>query len=112
MGNAIKKAIEGGYDISWDRLVYEEITDRNNHYLLDPLFWQCLGKQQGWVVSELGEDICFMCGVAKYDRLPDCEYGSKHRYYKRDKWKTEWHNFISHIAVGGSIDDYFNKLLK
>lgn len=54
MENVIKKAIEGGYkpvfagsvveDIQWN-LVHEEWY---KDFILDPLFWQALGKACGW----------------------------------------------------------------
>lgn len=76
MKNAILKAIEGGMS----RTIYF----RHGEYieelaLLHPIFWQSLGKQQGWV-----------------DRT----------------WNTRWHQFIDHIAEGGTADGFFAALIK
>lgn len=60
-------------------LSYEEI-------LLDPLFWQSLGKSMGW---EKG-----------IDTYP----------YKNSAWKEKWHSLIDHLASGGSIEDFFNEI--
>lgn len=115
MEQAIKKAIEGGYN-AWNSpnvVVYEE---SDTHYsenwvsigsfdvhrmelLLDPLFWQALGKQQGWWerVGKFGINLDMM--VTTED---NSQYG----------WLHYWHRFIDHIAEGGDIDEFFNKLIK
>ena len=51
--DAIKQAIEGGYDISKQFRFnlprnYENSEVLRNDVLLDPLFWQALGKGRGW----------------------------------------------------------------
>lgn len=137
MEQAIKKAIEGGYQYTggsfiknpvktyiecgfiiqkgqptsdgWDggtarhkisNIVFETL-------LLDPLFWQALGKQQGWNFH------CEVCGWEK-------EKNDNHWYCKQCErmetfnigWLHHWHSFIDHIANGGDIDDFFNNLLK
>lgn len=62
MENIIKRAIEGGFKIDlemWERFP----STLNSLALIDPLFWQALGKACGWIQDEL---------------------------YKGDIWKGEW----------------------
>ena len=104
MENAIKKAIAGGYKQGFNyRLDLPIIwftkkgrTDMLacNDLFFDHLFWQALGKQQGW------EDIEQKC--------ENCEYEDG---CVRQGWNHYWHAFIDHIAVGGSIDEFFDNLL-
>ena len=97
METAILKAKEGGYSI-WGGPVKEEEYDT---LLLDPLFWQCLGKQQGWLeVGELWYDI------------HDKEQCENPQYDHSRTWLGKWHSFIDHIADGGTPDEFFNNLLK
>lgn len=55
--------------------------------LLDPLFWQCLGKSLGW--------------------------DNKDEFILNDenRWIYRWHSLIDHIADGGDIDTFFKELL-
>lgn len=62
--------------------------------LLDPLFWQALGKQQGW-------DFTRRTGTV-LDKLPE----------RRHEWERHWHGLITHLSNGGDIDTFFNNLLK
>ena len=102
MENAIKKAIEGGYRSSefpnyrsrTAILSYRDY-EKGGAYsieqmkwsdiLLDPLFWQALGNNQGWGFYE--EKI------------------------EEDEWRDKWHNFIDHLAEGKSINSFFENLL-
>jgi hypothetical protein len=103
---AIKLAVEGGYEpfrtVKMDELVCE-LTGENYHcnfkpkngatvrglcsaninrILLDPLFWQALGKNLGWHPS----------GV-----IPS--------------WTSEWHHFVDHLAEGKDPNSFFLELL-
>ena len=113
---AIGKAIEGGYmpfkrgrlvfnkkTESWwhqwgdinedgDKVTFENPTAWHslqyfNKLLLDPSFWQSLGKAIGWGENQYspGEGLV-------------------------DGWLYYWHNFIDHLADGGTIESYFEKL--
>lgn len=44
MKNAIQKAAEGGYKVNSK---YIEMEEAKSYILLDPLFWQALGKAEG-----------------------------------------------------------------
>lgn len=106
MEHAIRKSIEGGYEIkSYNGLGFG-IDGRVNHIkgglnssgeiLLDPEFWKCLGKQQGWE-----KWVCPKCFL----EVGQCDEN------RIEKWHLYWVCFIDHLAEGKSIDDFFNNLL-
>ncbi len=100
METAIKKAIEGGWrnDFKPDFIVsMETFICRQDKYkvLLDPKFWQALGKAEGWKRSR--EVWCY--GSTKFQQC-------------KERWQNEMHTFTQHIANGGTIDEFFNNLLK
>lgn len=87
---AIKRAIEGGYDLG---RVNREFAS-NNFYFCDPLFWQALGKNEWWDGSQfrwLGDK-----------GWPDVQ---------RPTYKEVWHSFIDHLIAGGTPEDFFKELL-
>lgn len=56
MDNLYEKAKEGGYD--FERISHlASVGDRDRALVLDPTFFQALGKACGWA-----ERICFDCG--------------------------------------------------
>jgi len=104
MENAIKKAIEGWYS-PVDRATKRPISvlqlrKQWRVAVLDPLFWKALGKAEEW--SEYA--VCRKHGKSDCYRV-NCFEG-----YAAE-WLYHQHNFIDHIASGGSIDDFFNELL-
>lgn len=114
MKEAIKKAIEGGYaehlKKEYDALScnhtkpFEKCLDiSDERMVLDPLFWQCLGKAEGWDEMFIAKKPVFQNeSIAKY-------FDSDSKQVK--KWKVIWHHFIDWIANGKSIDEFFNQLL-
>ena len=91
---AIQKAVEGGYvpkDMGMgtdeDKQRYLLVHGLRAEDLLDPLFWQALGKNLGWADAE------------KYD-----EYQKHWAYYQ--------HRLIDAIQQGRSIDEFFGEILK
>lgn len=80
---AIKKAVEGGYEKAamnelQNRPALYDLNERLHQHLLDPLFWQAAGKSLGW-------------------------YAGEHTQKAQD--------MIYHIfADGGSIESYFETL--
>jgi len=130
MQNAIKKAIENGYEeqdgyksvsckIHKDSTYTISYSDKStchccysilsnqNKMLLDPLFWQALGKQQGW---DGKKKYCILSGEETDSRYcSSCYDCPAHKYNFPEYY---WHNFIDHIAVGGSIDDFFNQIIR
>lgn len=105
MEKAIKIAIENGWNKldTWhdnpktevfcaDGLCGTRLGAHEDHKLpeeivLDPLFWQSLGKGLGW--KPLGAD------------------GDGN-----DNWLYYWHRFIDHLASGKDIDSFFTNLMK
>lgn len=83
------------------------ITDENgvptklNVYqiLMDPQFWQCLGKAIG-----LDNNTCFACGsqLTPSKHCPCCGE------YRLSLYR--WHRMIDHLAQGGTIESYFEQL--
>ena len=93
--NIINYAIEGGYgndnayvQIDGGLAVCFPGTDRIDYFvskefvLLDPLFWQSLGKALG------------------YERFTG----------QKDRWKREWHRFIDALSEGTS-DKFWQDLV-
>ncbi len=88
MKDAITKAIEGGYEprgleVIQCTTLHDEYYD---HYFLDPLFWQALGKAMGWEKRNSS------------DLFPE--------------WHLQWRNFIDHLASGKDVESFFKELLK
>lgn len=130
MENAIKKSIEGGWKFTNGESILEidvggvfigekvfiKFFDKETEQfsfalsdiLLDHLFWQALGKQQGW-----GKIVCANCNTDGWTKENECRMCSKGGIgIKTEDYKYHWHNFIDHIAQGGNIDEFFNNLLK
>lgn len=101
MKNAIQKAINLAIDAG-----YNPIEDSANQQkiLLDPLFWQCLGKAEGWK-----QWLC-SCGHY-YDKsgviiCPNCK-----KIDAKYSWLQNWHTLIDHLADGGDAETFFTNLL-
>lgn len=88
--SGIKLAIGGGYDFEKDR-----------SRLLDPLFWQALGKSLGW--DEYRND----------DETHDCDAlgCSSTDHVLEGRWKKEMHSFIDHLISGKTPESFFENLL-
>ena len=87
---AFELAQENGYELhsKWRSLEYYEFK-----VLLDPQFFQALGKAMGWKGTTY-----FQMGSKCRNEMPD--------------WIAYWHRFIDKIADGGTPDDFFEDLLK
>ncbi len=110
----MEEAIKLATDEGWRHLpTLMLVNDTPHSYALecvftDPLFWQALGKALGW---ELDGEYCKSgCGCVRGDgNLHDgalCSW--EHR---ESEWKINWHNFIDHLAEGGTPDSFFKALL-
>ena len=114
MEKALKKAIEGGWELPVEVNLGERSTCsickkqlchcRINRELpgrfletpelfwqeiiCDPLFWQALGKAGGW-----GKTI------------------SAYENNKTVDWQYHWHSFIDHLIAGKDINSFFDNLL-
>lgn len=111
--DAITKAIEGGYKNeeaeSWSEGNYVDTC--YEVWLLDPLFWQALGKSLVW------EEKDFRCvNEATFSKHKTCELcldrKSRLSWRKRNGkgWLYYWHGLVDHLAEGGTIESYFEKL--
>lgn len=123
MEEAIKKAIEAGYKAPFGK------PYKTNHYrtkpeglnltaisqdlnihavLLDPAFWQALGKAMGWLTEghqwSTGGQRCDCCGAWDDDMTPPGAYDYC--------WKYHWHLFIDYLSEGKDPETFFNQLLQ
>lgn len=122
MNEAIKLAIEkGGYEpkmevkpifyflpigesgaVDPNEIYATEDAIHTNSFLLDPLFWQALGRACGW---EKKVCDCLGSGITCYS----CEkWGTQ---VVGMDWKEYWHRFIDWIAEGKNTDDFFTNLI-
>lgn len=105
MEKVLIKSVEGGYTIKdiilkdGEMFAFAKLhpEDVYNKALLDPKFWQCLGKALGWFYPD-GRS------VAKY-------INNDPKRTQKDMWIWHWHQFIDHLANGGIPDEFFEKLL-
>lgn len=106
MEQAIQKAIEGGWRSEWkiNRDVFNEYGQciairqdaelSKSDILLDPLFWQTLGKSLGW------------------ENPPKEGYISYGKATGEDYWKYQMHRFIDHLIANKPPELFFEKLIK
>ena len=84
-------AVEGGYELKRsDRTSLNEqmayLSINPDQVLLDPLFWQALGKSMGWYVN-------MRCNI-------------KHtKGYKGTCTMSVWHHFIDSLAEGKTVEE-------
>lgn len=134
MEKAIKKAIEGGYSRSG---VIKNFTPQNREFaersllqdykicLLDPLFWQALGKAEGWkdwffsyYRANTGREEFNgrWIAVDSFGEIPKELQTVKGMWRQHPQespdWKYHWHSFIDYLAEGKDAESFFNELLK
>ena len=88
---AIKKAIEGGYNQevqNWETTPNKQLWMKL--FLLDPAFWQCLGKAMRWA--------------------SDLDLGRHGKKPSLIGYLMYWHQLIDHLAAGKDINSFFEKL--
>lgn len=103
--------------------------------LLDPLFWQALGKGMRWnrdekAIEQLERDIKFE--NVYYENAKAYPTETEQFYQALDRtrekiqtmysrleahkgnliWKDHWNRFIEYLASGKSAEEFFNQLLK
>ena len=117
MQEIIKKAIEGGYFIpgmvTYDTFVkLELIYGLKPEYccVLDPLFWQSLGKACGWMGYQ-----CVNCGYKHFSTFgfsECCQFWSSAK--TRDRWQYEALKFHEINLTEGwdKAVDWLNDLIK
>jgi hypothetical protein len=91
--------------------------------LLDPLFWQCLGKALGWggervLIDEKGhpkewmfDEHCDKCGEIIVDQEEGCPDRCESDNAPIPSWLYHWHRFIDHLAEGKNAEEFFSNLL-
>lgn len=93
----IKKAIEGGYEPDdYDLRALANLEKDSASmpesvtamFVLDPQFWQSLGKSMGW--------------EQKGNYILDSKI--------KGSWIVYWHDFINNLAAGKSIESFFKDL--
>lgn len=105
---AIKMAVEGGYDAGL------HITSSTPHefkeweILSDPKFWQALGKKLGWATTKEKNDYKpHRIGLHSDDNTQgDCYCNQPKDYI------SYWHCFIDHLAAEKPAEEFFRELLK
>lgn len=73
--------------------------------LLDPAFWQALGKARGW--GSFYDDEGMPRVYSTQGWYPITKTGSGH---DEQMWEAHWHRFIDHLASGGTVEDFFKNL--
>jgi hypothetical protein len=121
---AIQKAIEGWWN-SEECAPPVGSRDRFNieRMLLDPSFWQSLGKSMGWE-----KKTCKFCGCTESKGYIDHDTGEHDAECKGcganwmdanefpekgnviDTWLHRWHRLIEHLAEGSTIESYFEEI--
>lgn len=104
---AIRDALDGGWDTvdySTAQLSPIEITNERRvqllaeepyEYLLQPSFWQAVGRTRGW--KDWSKGYCSCCRLSEV----------KH---KAPEWLYNMHRFIDHLADGDSIEEALGKI--
>lgn len=87
----IPKPIDGSFAIEYnEKGQTEKYVVSKSEILLDPLFWQCLGKAMGWGDLTVSRDD----------------------WTTQPKWLYEWKNLVEHLAKNKDTESFFNELLK
>lgn len=100
---ALERAIRDAHSAGWrndldatnwransKQLLIDEGSIPLSAILLDPAFWQALGRARGWLFEAHGTSTV--------------------RQYGTDTWKMEWHRLIDDLAAGKSIESFFEQL--
>lgn len=74
--------------------------------LLDPLFFQALGKAEGWGYEE-GKYQKYEKGI-----LQTIDENNGKKSFSYEGWLKQMHLFIDHLAEEKEIDLFFKELLK
>lgn len=73
-----------------------------SNILLDPLFWQALGKARGW-----SSDKNLIVTLESYDTGPT---HLLHSSMEAGYWRFYWLRFIEHLADGKDAESFFASL--
>ncbi len=96
MNEAIKLAIEkGGYNnLTVSQMEHAKAGNlREEFYVLDPLFWQALGKALGWEEQSFG-------------------YETSYGYWEgKPEWNYFAHMYFDLLLTGGDTEKFWKELL-
>jgi hypothetical protein len=99
---AITEAVAQGYDPQLDEIpeaagfsTVQIAIAMKSDVFLDPAFWQALGRARRWTIDD---DFKHWQGTITE--------------WKARYWKTHWHNFIDHLAMGNDSESFFEQLAK
>ena len=96
ISETIQKAKEGGYNFSPIAAMVELSGEGLIKIsVLDPLFWQSLGKAMGWKDKH--------CLAHPKEKVGCCGFCFH-------QWKNYWHEFIDHLSSGKDISSFFENL--
>lgn len=106
--DAITKAVQAGWANGYMERNGEGVPDELGFsYLLDPAFWQSLGKAMGWLPK------CGACEAIADENPCDAMSGRDpmpHTPLENTIGLSEWHRFIDHLADGGTPESFFETL--
>ena len=93
---AIERAIKAGWYPKQNTGEFHHLFEEKAHlevfyrdyFLLDPEFWRCLGKAEGWGIEPSGSI-----------------------WQGEPQWKIYWHRFIDALSEGQTPDQFFTELL-
>jgi hypothetical protein len=107
---AIQKAVEGGYVSGFmhDRMKEVDPLGAIEVYLLDPKWWQALGKTEGW--GSFYDDEGMPRIYSTQGWYPDTKDFSSGQ--DEMMWQAYQHRLIDAIQQGRSIDEFFGEILK
>jgi hypothetical protein len=102
--NFTQQAIYKAMNAGWNQINALGVFKGVDAMVLDPLFWQSLGEEQGWAENR----DCKHLGMvnAEYRNCRNCEY-----WAGRPVWEYQWHRFIDHLAEGGNAETFFMEIL-
>ena len=101
LSEAIQKAIDANPEAKY----LENLQDAS--VLLQPIFWQSLGKSLEWDSADYG-----ICSITREKCelnpvfLADCLCHREGTV----SWRSELHRFIDHLADGKPVEDFFKEL--
>lgn len=70
--------------------------------LLDPTFWQAVGKTRG--LGDIHNEHCSAIDYHEFTDAVECDCCAK------TEWKNLWRKFIDHLADGNTYEEALSKL--
>lgn len=104
MSTATQRIIEDAWSGGFKRFTakeyyfkYTQMDEAVSHLLLQPDFWQAVGKVRGWT------RVCADCGFRE-PKLTDCQCGDQSQTIV-DETNRNWHRFIDYLADGKNVEE-------